>query len=293
MRTKTIMQNYKVLIKPEETQSDIVAEICDDLAIGSDEPFAFSAIEVVTTAKGRSQVESTSTKDEHTIKINCLVPARNNPYTPTTLISKLFSAKPKKGVRYVQPPIDQWLRLYQPLLYQLVHKAYPFYQKLFTQKELLSTLYFVITKLYKADYYLHKSLIYRSFVNELNMEVRKLKHHQDDVSIYTEVGGDNTSSDNAPVTIGDILIDQNATDMAHELTHYSLKDYWEDMFNAVKECMLQDMSQLSFDRILLQLSTKTVDNQTSHRLMKYRKMFNSSQLQHQLQQTTNKTDKRR
>ena len=259
MRTKTIMQNYKVLIKPEETQSDIVAEICDDLAIGSDEPFAFSAI---------------STPDK-TIKINCLVPARKNPYTPTTLISKLFQAKPSStGTRYVQPPIDQWLQLYQPLLYQLVHKAYPFYQKLFTEKELLSTLYLVVTKLYKKGYYLHKALINRAFLNEVNMEVRKLKRHQDDVSLDTEIGGDNGSSDDATLTIGDTLIDQNATDTAHELTHYSLKDYWEDMFQAVKECMLQDMSQLSFDRILLQLSTKTVDNQTSHRLMKYRKMFN-------------------
>lgn len=267
MKTKTIMQNYNVLIKPEETQSDIVAEICDDLAIGSDEPFAFSA------------VESVNSRNEHTIKINRLVSARNNPYTPTTLITKLFSATPAKGgVRYVQPPIDQWLRLYKPLLYQIVHKAYPFYSKLFTEQELLSTLYFVITKLYKANYYLHKSLINRAFLNEVNMEVRKLKHHQDDVSIDTEIGGDNQSSDNAALTIGDTLIDQSSTDIAHELTHYSLKDYWEDMFQAVKECMLQDMSQLSFDRILLQLSTKTVDNQTSHRLMKYRKLFNSSQL---------------
>lgn len=147
------MQNYKVLIKPEETQADLVAEICDDLSISFDEPFAFSAIEA-PTKEGLSE-----------LKVNCLVPQRTNPYTPASLITSLFSCTPQKsGVRYVQPPIDQWLVLFQPALHKMVSKAYPFYNKLFTKDELMSTLYFSITKLYKKGYYLHNNLVYRSFI---------------------------------------------------------------------------------------------------------------------------------
>lgn len=255
------IQNYKVLIKPEETQSDLIAEICDDLSISADEPFAFSAIETITT------------NNLTEIKVNCLIPHKSNPYTPTTLINSLFSCTPagKSHTRYVQPPLDQWLNLFTPLLHKMVHKAYPFYQKLFTQSELLSTLYLTVVKLYKKNYYLHNTLIYRSFINELNMEVRHIKRHQDDLSIDTEVGHD--TEDN-PLTIGDTLIDQQATDEANELTHYTLQDYWQDMFEAIKAVMLDDMSQLSFDRIMIQIQSRTITPQVSRQLKKYRELFN-------------------
>lgn len=268
------MQNYKVLIKPEETQADLIAEICDDLSISFDEPFAFSAIEVPASRATRdSELLEAPTKDGLSeLKVNCLVPQRTNPYTPASLITSLFSCTPQKsGVRYVQPPIDQWLVLFQPALHKMVSKAYPFYNKLFSKDELMSMLYFSITKLYKKGYYLHNNLVYRSFINEVNMEVNKLKKHQDDIPIDTPIGTD--SSDNT-ITIGDTLIDQDETDKANELTHYTLTDYWQDMFELVKSTMLEEMSQLSFDRILLQLETKTIDNATAKKLQKLRTQFN-------------------
>lgn len=105
----------------------------------------------------------------------------------------------------------------------------------------------------------------------MNIEVNKLKKHQDDIPIDTPIGAD--GSDNI-ITIGDTLIDQDETDKANELTHYTLTDYWQDMFEAIKSTMLEEMSQLSFDRILLQLDTKTIDNATAKKLQKLRAQFN-------------------
>jgi hypothetical protein len=38
--------------------------------------------------------------------------------------------------------------------------------------------------------------------------------------------------------------------------------------------MLEDMSELQFERILIQLKTNTVDGNTSYKLDKYRQIFN-------------------
>ena len=82
-----------------------------------------------------------------------------------------------------------------------------------------------------------------------------------------------SADDGEPLCYGDIILDQKATDEAQRQMHYTIDDYWEDMFEKIKSLMLQEMSQLSFDRILVQLQSKTVDTNTSRILAKYRKIF--------------------
>ena len=256
------MTNVNVLIKPEETQNDIIAEICDDCGIGPNEHFAFSAI-------------MTPDKDDgyYKLKINCLVPTEDNPFTPRDLIRKLLSKpEPPNRVRYVQPPIEQWLTVFRPLLMKMVARAHPRYENLIPDREeLVSILYLTIMKLYNQGYYLHQTLIQKSFINELNMECRKLKGLAITDSLDAPIGEDDNGQ---PVTLLDQIADPESSAWANQMKTYTEQDYWDDMFARIKARMLEDMSELQFDRILIQLKTMTVDRSTSYKLDKYRQIFN-------------------
>ena len=256
------LTNYNVLIKPDETQNDLIAEICDDCNVGPNEPFAFSAI-------------MTPDKDEgyYNLRINCVVPQEENPYTPTGLVHTLLSQKePANKVRYVQPPIEQWIKEFRPLLMKMVAKARPRYEKLIPEyEELVSIIYLTVMKLYNQGYYLHQTLIYKAFINDLNMEVRKLKNLDITDSLDAPAGEDD---DGKTITLLDQICDPDSTEWARESTTYTEKDYWSEMFNKIKARMLEDMSELAFERILIQLKTNTVDRGTSYKLDKYRQMFN-------------------
>ena len=125
--------------------------------------------------------------------------------------------------------------------------------------------------MYNQGYYLHQSLVFKSYVNALNMECRTLKGDMitdsyDKTLSYDEDGND--------VTLLDQLADADSTDWARQQTYYTEVDYKEDLFNKVKTLMLCDMSEFAFNRILIQLSSHTVDAATSNKLRKYRELLN-------------------
>ena len=256
------MTNINVLIKPDETMQDVMDEICDDCNIGLDEPFAFSAIMVPDSDPGY-----------YKLKINCIIPQEENPYTVTQLLESLFSQpEPANKVRYVQPPIEQWITSFRPLLMTIVSRVHPKYELLIPEREeLVSILYLTVMKLYSQGYYLHKTLIQKAFVNDLNMECRKLKGVMITDSLDTAIDKDDEGK---PITLLDQIADPEATAEVCECTLYTEEDYWRDMFERIKSRMLEDMSELQFERIMIQLKTNTVDCSTSHKLSKYRQIFN-------------------
>jgi hypothetical protein len=258
------MNNINLVIKPDETMNDIIEQICLSEDIGYDDPFAFSAI----------MVRNKTRRDYFDLKINCIEPQEDNPYTPLSLIEKLFSMQEKEnGIRCVVAPLEQYLTVHRPMLLKMTNKVYPRYQKLIPDKEdLLSTLFLVIVKLNNKGYYLHNRLIYKTFINELNMEVRKIKYYHGNIqSLDAPIG---CSEDGEPICLLDQLECPISTEEARQLTHYTEADYREDLFNEIKSAMLEKMSELSFERILIQLGSKTVDTRTSRMLSKVREELN-------------------
>lgn len=255
------MTNYDIVIKPDETLQDIIAEINDDFGVSIDEPFAFSAI-------------MTPDKEDqgYHLRVNSLVPATENPYSPIQLIKSLLSKKePPSKVRYVQPPIELWLTLFRPLLLKMVNKAYPRYELLLRDKdELLSILYLTVLKLHRQGYYLHQTIIQKSFINDLNLECRKLKNFGIIDSLDAPV---DDNDEDKTITRLDQIADPDSAAWAYSCYHYTEDDYWEDTFQLLKKRMLEDMSELQFNRILIQLKTKTIDRSTAYKLDKYRQEF--------------------
>ena len=256
------MTNVNVLIKPDETQNDIIAEICDDCGIGPNEHFAFSAI--ITPDKEDGY---------YNLKVNCIVPAEENPYTPKELIRALLSKKePPNKVRYVQPPIEQWLTIFRPLLMTMVTKVQSRYENIIPDRdELISILYLTVMKLYRQGYYLHKTLIQKSYINNLNMECRKLRG----LSITDSIDAPVSEDDNGePITLLDQIADPDASEWLRKICEDTDEDRRQDLFKRIKSRMLEDMSELQFDRIMIQLKSNTVDRSTSYKLDKYRQIFN-------------------
>jgi hypothetical protein len=207
------------------------------------------------------------------LKVNGLLPAEQNPYSPITLIRELLSKRePPSKVRYVQPPIEQWLSAFQPLLMKLVSRVHPRYENVIKSRdEVISILYLTVMKLYTKGYYLHQTLIKKSFINELNMECRKYKNMGLTDSLDASISEDDNGE---PITLLDQIADPDATAWATSCSTYTDEDYWSDMYERIKTRMLEDMSELQFDRIMLQLRTNTVDRSTSYKLDKYRQIFN-------------------
>lgn len=248
------MYNIKVLIKPDETLQDVIAELCDEGNVGPDEHFCFSAI-MTPVADGCREM-----------KLNCLLTKEDNPYSATDVAHDLLRRPvvPPNGVVYLQPPLEQWLTVFRPLLMNMVTRAKWRYERLIPDyDDHLSILYASVLSLYNKGYYLHNTLIFKTYINALNMECRRLKHFQNIESLDAPIGDDEEGKE---IT----LLDQIA-DSSHE--DDEANEYWHEKFETLKAKMLQDMSQLQFERILIQLATRTVDRSTSYKLDKYRQIF--------------------
>ena len=256
---ENIMYNIRLVIKPGETPTDIIEQICTQEKIRHDDFFAFSAI----------MTRDPKDPDLHNLKINCLVPPETNPFTPQSLVINLFTNT--KEVKYLNPPLEQYFVAFRPLLFKMVDKAYPIYQKLIPDKdELMCILSLTIVDLYHKGYYLHKHLIYKTFINQLNKDIRKLKNFGEMLSLDEEI----SQEDDTSITRKELLMDPVASDIAYAQYHYTQEDFKADRFEQVKKMMLQDMSELSFDCILLRLKSKTIDTQTSRIISKYREILN-------------------
>ena len=257
------MINYDALVLPDATPEDIIADLCDDTGFNPDEPFAFSAVL-------RPDKENDGC---YTLRVNALEERQENPHTIRSLVYTILEQdEPASGIRYAQPPLEQWLTMFRPMLVSLVNRVYSQYERLIPDKEeQLSILYECVVRLYRRGYYLHAHLIRTSFVNALNKECRKLKGLQFTDSLDAPIECDDEGKE---ISLLDQLADADASEWAYSCTHYTDEDFWDERFETLKAAMLNDMSELAFNRILLQLRTGTVDRNTSYILNKYRQIFN-------------------
>jgi hypothetical protein len=251
------MINYKVFIKPDETIEDIIAELCDEGNTEGDEPFVFSGIITPTDETGCDQ-----------LKINCIVPIEQNPFSVRQFVTELYKKTCRNRVRYVQPTLEKWLECFQPLLLSMVSRVYPMYVKLLRERDdMLSILYLTVVQLYNKGYYLHKTLIYKCFINNLNMECRKIKAFQN-CTVSLDEPEMCRENDNI-FTLGEQIADtRNAIEEQEDAQER------DTLFEYVKQLMLKDMSEFAFNRILIQLKSKTLDKNTIYQLKKYREMLN-------------------
>lgn len=243
------MNNIRMVIKPEETQGDLIAALLEETERELDDPFIFSAVYDPQTS---------------TLQLNCT--RKNATYSIDKVVTTLFPriCDAPEEIHYMNAPLEKWLIQFKPSLHKLVEEVYPAYQNMYPDKQdLLSILFITVIKLYNKGYYLHKSLISRSFRNDLNCSIRKQKYFTDCASLDALMPNSDES-----LTLADTIADPENME---ERVEY--EDYVKYMFNLIKEEMLKHMSQLSFDMLMIQIQNKTIEPSTARMLRKMRDKF--------------------
>lgn len=190
-----------------------------------------------------------------------------SPFQLAVMLTPLMNAH--KDVAFVQAPLEHWLRAFSAMRESQVWQAYRQYSSVITDKDEYNSLwYFAVTTLYNKGYYLHQSLVYKAFMNELYHEIRQVR------KAFNEYREEKSLDELQSLDEDGQLIPLVDTIASEDDDDEDLHEYWHEMYEKIKGRMLQDMSPLSFDRILLQLSTNTVDRSTSYKLDKYRQIFN-------------------
>lgn len=244
------IKNIKIIVKQNDTIEHIVNKVCVEAKVCCDEPFIFSAILMPK-------------EDNKILKINHIDKKEQcNLYTIRNVVTDLLSRAKISDIVYTQQPLEQWLILYKPLLISIANKVANMYKK--ERDDLLQILYMTIMNLYSKGYYLHNNLIYKSFINAVNLEYRN-----DNRLVVVSLDQEIDCNEDKDLTLCDMIADES---------YQEQQEYQEklDRLLAIKDLMLQDMSELQFDRILIQLKSHTVDRRTSYLLDKYRQKLNSN-----------------
>ena len=208
------MHNYYITIKSDMSQDEFIAECLSKTSCDIETKCIFSASYNPKTAK--LQLNSSR---------------RNSIYTIEDMISVYNEIMQDMAkIHYKNAPIDRWILEYRPLIYKMVEDIYPAYKKCYPDKQdVLSILYETIVKLYSRGYYLHKFLILKAFKNNLNMSIRKSKYFVDETDSF-----DAPLNDDNSLTLKDVVPDPESME-----ENIAEKEYWEDLFNVIKNEMLK------------------------------------------------------
>lgn len=273
---RNTMQSIFIDLKMGETRDDLIAELIDEfhdrvgMRVSPSVKMFFGAIQL--------------TNDDGTIiiKVNYIEEAIYDLawycrcYSAEEIIDKLLDGGDcgESDMPYVRAPLSIWLKVYDPMLNRMVAYIQPRYEKLLHSfDEIKSSLYYVVVRLYNKGYYLSNPIVYKCFVNQLNMECRKIKAFQNMASIHDPIS--DLDSDNEQLTLEDVIEDPEATQWAENTRHVSEEEYDEELLKKVKNICLKMMSPLRYERMLLQIRTKTLTPDVIYDLQKLRVILDS------------------
>lgn len=142
-----------------------------------------------------------------------------------------------------QPPLDLICELYEPLVQSLSTAAYNRWNKYFEYDDLSQTCYLTIIDLYDKGYYIHKSLIQRTYTNMIYLQLRKLRPFGTIQSLDVVINDDN---DDEALTLLDSLEDATAQDAFDEVDNGTT----DDKYTMQKGMVLGLISQRTYDQLV-------------------------------------------
>ena len=176
----------------------------------------------------------------------------------------------KEGVIcYRQPPIEMLVEIYEPLVNKLAWKQCRCWKQL-EYEDLCQTCYYVIVKLYNDGYYLHKSLIEKSFNHEVLMMVAKDKNKPDTVSLSDTVRSDKDGMKSQKITIADVIAD-DTDELQKEATEYS--EFLQMTFDEVKDILIEMLGPRVFDALFRDYAMKHTTGSTRRTMQRVKARF--------------------
>ena len=153
-------------------------------------------------------------------------------------------------IGYRQPPEELMITLYEPLIDKLSCQQMRRWSQ-FDYEDLCQICRYVIIKLYRSGYYVHKRLIEKSFNNEVLMEIRPDKYKPIIVNIEDTLNS-NLGEDADKLTIADMIPD---LDDLHEKEDQLNKDSDALIFAELKDIIIDLIGPRRYDQLLMEYGT--------------------------------------
>lgn len=159
------------------------------------------------------------------------------------LITYNTTLRDNKPICFEQPSLELMQELYRPLMHRLVAAQLLQWPQL-EYEDLMQICMLSMIKLYKKGYYIHKSLLTRTFYNDVLMYLRPYKR-EPQIIVSLDALLCDTSDDNKDVNIIDTLVADDESD-----------DEEDDTWLYVKPILLSIVTERQLQQLLLEYGTK-------------------------------------
>lgn len=244
---KNVLTKFKVKINKDLTSDDICVELIKSL-VNIDNVYSYilyanynrNTLQDFTVEFLVSQNESYNTIAQEDVVAG----------VAAKILKHLKNEKQSYVIGYKQPPLDKLLELYEPLVHTLATKQQQYWQQL-EYEDLCQMCRLCICTLYKAGYYLHKTLIQRAFTNDVLMSIRKEKYTDKPLSLNRKV-----KYDDERVELMDLIPD---TSMIEEIDE---KHNDEDKLRILQEkrdLIIEEVGKRQYDQLVKAYSFGNTD----------------------------------
>lgn len=172
----------------------------------------------------------------------------------------------KRIIGYRQANLDKLIELMQPLVHKLALSQQRRWQR-FEYEDLCQMCNLAIVELYRKGYYVHKSLIEKTFNNMVLMELR---HDRDAPAIIPLEQAFTGTDDLEKLTIADIIADPD-DELRKEEQEIADKREWT--FQEVKDIIIGLIGPRQFDQLFRDYGNKHTTAQTRKMMLKIKAHF--------------------
>lgn len=170
-------------------------------------------------------------------------------------------------VGYEQPDVVIMDELFAPLMGKLSRITCSRWPQL-EYADVYDVCRLTLLKLYRRGYYIHKTLLERSFNNEILMQLRSTRGKEDILSLDTLICDDGDKNNSFPII--EIIVDKEAEN--DEKVKDELELY-RSIFEDVKSQIISMFGERQFDQLLRDYASKNTTNWSRRRMQTIKQKF--------------------
>ena len=169
-------------------------------------------------------------------------------------------------IGYNQPPVDVIIKAFDPLIKKLALQQSRKWVKL-EYDDCYQICLMTVLNLHRKNYYLHKTLLERSFNNEILMMLRKEKNAPDIVSLDTVIHDNGTDE---TISLGDTIPDQAAIERQEQEDE---EEFIKLMFEQTKEMIIELIGPRQFDQLMRDYGNKHTTSWSRKKMQQMKEKF--------------------
>lgn len=169
-------------------------------------------------------------------------------------------------IGYKQPSLDIQIELFEPLINKLALKQTQRWPQI-EYEDACQICRMTMLNLYRKGYYLHPTLVERCYNNDILSSIRKDKNKPEIISIDKVVHHD---GDNTPLTIGDMLPDNQAEEDAEQK---DAEEFIQLVFGQVKEIIVELIGERQFEQLMRDYGNKHTTSWSRKKMQQLKDKF--------------------